>query len=97
LDFCCKNTHFFLNKLQPLGKKSTSFNAIPIYGYGAETHSAFWWYDCRYILPPHSIFPDDSVKKIILGENKKYIAAIFNILDDNKKYGDENISLRETV
>ena len=31
-----------------------------------------------------------SPKKIILVDNKKYIAAIFNILVDNKKYDAEN-------
>ena len=42
-------------------------------------------------------FPNASLKKIILTENKKYIAVIFNIRGDNKKYGDENIFLRGTV
>ncbi len=42
-------------------------------------------------------FPNASLKKIILTENKKYIAVIFDIRGDNKKYGDENIFLRGTV
>ena len=31
-----------------------------------------------------------SLEKFILVGNKKYIAAIFNIIDENKKYDDEN-------
>ena len=33
---------------------------------------------------------DASLGKIILVGNKKYIAVIFNILDENKKYIGEN-------
>ncbi len=36
-------------------------------------------------------FPHAVLFKNILDENKKYIAAIFNILVGNKKYIDENI------
>ena len=44
-----------------------------------------------------SIFPNASLQKFILAENKKYIVAIFNILDANIKYGDENNLLHRSV
>ena len=46
---------------------------------------------------PHSKFSHASLKKFILAENKKYIVAIFNIPDENKKILVENIYLHRTV